>query len=171
MTKERERLVTDNMQLAHYIANCYRSMPVEFEDIRSAAYLGLVKAAGTFDAGKGIKFSTFAVRVIVNEILMQYRKQKRCRFVTISLEAPVLPEEDISLMDMIPDKRNPYEMVETMADIQAGIKSLSERERQVLRIKAADPDTSQTEIGEMMGVSQSAASRYLKRVREKVLAG
>lgn len=46
------------------------------EDLFSIGILGLVKATVNFDSGKGIKFSTFATRVIQNEILMTFRKKK-----------------------------------------------------------------------------------------------
>lgn len=77
MTEERQKLVTDNLGFAHMIANRYRSMNLEFDDIVSVAYVGLVRAANAFDPDRGFKFTTFAAKVITNEILYYARRQKK----------------------------------------------------------------------------------------------
>ena len=39
-------------------------MNLEMDDIYSAAYLGLIKAAEKFDKGRAVSFSTFAIKVM-----------------------------------------------------------------------------------------------------------
>ena len=43
----------------------------------SIGTIGLIKAVGTFDAEKGIRFATYASRCIENEILMYFRGRKK----------------------------------------------------------------------------------------------
>lgn len=169
MTKERQRLVEDNMQLAHFVANRYRSIPLEFDDIRSSAYLGLVKAADNFDDGKGTAFASFAVTVITNEILMYARRQKKHSRVTASLDAPLIPDEDISLMDVIPGTEDPYDMVELERDISRQTDCLNDTERKLLLIKLGRPDITQNELSEIIGITQSMISRKMKTIKRKIV--
>lgn len=169
MTKERQELVKDNIQLAHFVANRYRSMSLEFDDIRSSAYLGLVKAASNFDDGKGTTFATFAVTVITNEILMYARRQKKHNRVTASLDAPLISDEDISLMDVIPSTKDPYGVVELERDISRQIDCLNDTERKLLLVKLGRPDITQNELSEIIGITQSMVSRKMKTIRRKLV--
>lgn len=69
----RDRLVTDNLGLVHLCANRFRSRGVEYEELYSAGCIGLVKAASGFDENRGVKFSTYAVPVILGEIKRIFR--------------------------------------------------------------------------------------------------
>lgn len=74
MTKAQEKLVTDNVRLAYYIAGQHLILPKDERE--SAALFGLTKAALTFKPELGNQFSTLAGRCITNEIRMVYRKYK-----------------------------------------------------------------------------------------------
>lgn len=170
MTTEREVLVVDNIALAHYMANKYTNVQVEFEEIVSSAYVGLVKAALTFDFTKGYAFATYAGRVISNEILMFIRgERRRNKIQTISMESKILPEEDITLEDTICDKRNCYEELESLLDMQTKLQQLNEQDRKLVNIKLSDPDISQGELAEVFGHSQPYISRRLKNIKGKIV--
>ena len=64
----RDKLVTENLGLVHLCANRFRGRGVEYEELYSSGCVGLVKAAGAFDEERGVKFSTYAVPVILGEI-------------------------------------------------------------------------------------------------------
>ena len=68
-----EQLITDNLGLVHACANRFRNRGVEYEDLFQAGCVGLVKAAGGFDAGLGFRFSTYAVPAILGEIRRIFR--------------------------------------------------------------------------------------------------
>lgn len=68
-----ETLVTENLRLVHMCANRFRDRGIEYEELYSAGCLGLVKAAGNFDASLGFAFSTYAVPVIFGEIKRCFR--------------------------------------------------------------------------------------------------
>jgi RNA polymerase sporulation-specific sigma factor len=47
---------------------------MEYDDLVQAGSMGLVKAADRFDEGRGLKFSTYAVPLILGEIKMLFRE-------------------------------------------------------------------------------------------------
>ncbi len=48
--------------------------PIEIEDVAQVGRMAMVRAARTFDANRGVKFSTFAGNYIIHEILNDLRK-------------------------------------------------------------------------------------------------
>lgn len=69
----RDALVTENLGLVHLCANRFRGKGLEYEELYSAGCIGIVKAASAFDEGRGVKFSTYAVPVILGEIKRLFR--------------------------------------------------------------------------------------------------
>ena len=169
MTQEQKKIVEDNISLAHFMAHRYKNVPMEFDDIRSLAYMGLVKAAIHFNPDKQIQFSTFAGRCMMNEILYELRNRKKHSKVTASLDAEIIPGEDITLGEIIPDKRNPYESVLFQMDMKRNEALLDGTELRVLKVKMLDPDISQTDMGKELDISQSYISRVMESMREKML--
>ena len=66
-------LAEENIGLVHLCANKFRGRGIEYEELYSAGCMGLVKAIKGFDAGRGVKFSTYAVPVILGEIKRLFR--------------------------------------------------------------------------------------------------
>ncbi len=54
-------------------ANRFRGRGIEYDDLYGAGCIGLVKAASAFDPERGVKFSTYAVPVILGEIKRLFR--------------------------------------------------------------------------------------------------
>ena len=63
----------ENLGLVHLCANRFRGKGIEYDELYSAGCLGLVKAAKAFDSERGVKFSTYAVPVILGEIKRLFR--------------------------------------------------------------------------------------------------
>ncbi len=70
---DRERRVRENLGLAHACANRFRGRGVEYDDLFQAGCVGLVKAADGFEPARGLRFSTYAVPVILGEIKRIFR--------------------------------------------------------------------------------------------------
>ncbi len=70
---ETTRLVLEHEDLASRLARRFVRRRGEFEDLRQVALLALVRAADRFDAARGVKFSSFASKVVVGE-LKRYRR-------------------------------------------------------------------------------------------------
>ncbi len=70
-----EILIKENIPLARSLSkNFYQSINQDKEDIDMIATQGLLNALLQFDTSKNIKFSTFAVTVIKNELIREVRK-------------------------------------------------------------------------------------------------
>lgn len=63
----------ENLGLVHLCANKFRGRGIEYDDLYGAGCIGLVKAASAFDTERGVKFSTYAVPVILGEIKRLFR--------------------------------------------------------------------------------------------------
>ncbi|MGI5894141.1 MAG: sigma-70 family RNA polymerase sigma factor [Candidatus Merdivicinus sp.] len=72
-TAEREAFVAANLGLVHSLAHRMTGRGIEYEELYSAGCLGLVKAAEGFDENRGLKFSTYAVPVILGEMKRLFR--------------------------------------------------------------------------------------------------
>ncbi|MBP5579875.1 MAG: sigma-70 family RNA polymerase sigma factor [Ruminococcus sp.] len=63
----------ENLGLVHLCANRFRGRGIEYDDLFSAGCIGLLKAVKAFDSGRGVRFSTYAVPVILGEIKRLFR--------------------------------------------------------------------------------------------------
>lgn len=66
-------LAEKNLGLVHLCANRFRGKGIEYDDLYGAGCIGLVKACNAFDPERGVKFSTYAVPVILGEIKRLFR--------------------------------------------------------------------------------------------------
>lgn len=69
----RDETITANIGLVHTCANRFRGRGIEYDDLFQAGCMGLVKAYDAFDTERGVKFSTYAVPVILGEIKRLFR--------------------------------------------------------------------------------------------------
>lgn len=72
-TLKDDRMVEENLGLVHLCANRFKGKGIEYDDLYGAGCMGLVKAAAAFDRDRGVKFSTYAVPVILGEIKRLFR--------------------------------------------------------------------------------------------------
>ena len=70
---EDEDFIQNNLGLVHLCANKFRNKGIEYEEMFSAGCIGLVKAVKAFDPSRNVKFSTYAVPVILGEIKCLFR--------------------------------------------------------------------------------------------------
>lgn len=169
MDKEKEQLITENIRLAYYVAKRFLNSGIEYDDLVSVASLGLVKAAKKFNQEKGVQFHTFAMRVMTNEILMEMRSIRR-REQCVSLFERVLGEEDdVELLDMIPDEEDKFAIVEEADWLRRKMSCLNERERRVLKANLQYQGVAQDKKCVLLGISQSYYSRVVRSARNKIL--
>ena len=70
---DRNTFITENVGLVHACAHRFTGRGIEYEDLFQAGCMGLVKAYDAFDNERGVKFSTYAVPVILGEIRRLFR--------------------------------------------------------------------------------------------------
>lgn len=173
----KEILIERNLRLVAHIAKKYQNADEDMEDLISIGCIGLIKAIDTFDAGKG-RLATYACRCIDNELLMMLRsKRKTSR--EVSLFEPIGQDKEgneIHLMDVIeqhqPDIIENMELGRNIRRLWTLIdKQLTEREKQILVLRyglKGNPETTQSEIGALMGISRSYVSRIEKKALQKL---
>lgn len=161
---ERNQLIENYLPLAIKLAyEKKKLMPkkIDFEDLKSAAFFGLVDAAQKYNPSKS-SFGTYARFRIAGEIQdfirESYRDDSR---VHISLDQS--DEDGNCLVDSIVDKSSDFD-TELFEDMT---KKLTDLDRNILKMYYVD-EMSMKEIGCEMGVSESRISQLLKRSREKI---
>lgn len=74
VTKQKNKIdVTEHVGLVHLCANRFKNRGIEYEELYSAGCLGLLKAKEHFNPEFSVKFSTYAVPVILGEIKRLFR--------------------------------------------------------------------------------------------------
>ena len=99
----KNELIEHNLRLVAHIIKKYYSSSVQQDDLISIGTIGLIKAINTFDTDKGTRLATYAARCIENEILMQFRAQKKTAQ-DISVNEPIDTDSEgnpLTLMDII----------------------------------------------------------------------
>jgi RNA polymerase sigma factor (sigma-70 family) len=161
-------LVTENIGLANSLAQKYFNVPnVENDDVIQQARKGLVRAARAFDPAKG-KFSSFAWRVIQNELNDLYgRQMKVATNEAVSLDEPIGRDSagnDATRYDVMPDRteRGPLgiEREETAAIIKSAVDSLPEQPRTIVRMSMQGLDGE--EIAAKLGISRQRVNLVLQ---------
>lgn len=167
MTEKETRLVEENVPLAGYVAKRWvKQAGIEWEDALLEAEYGLVKAEMSFEEERGFCFSTYAVSVMENEIRMELRKRNRRKKV-VYFGDPVSGAEGLTLGDTIADTRDHFGMSETVHDLIRN-RDLTEKEREAILLRFQHPEKTQEECGQMIGIGQSAFSKYLNSARRKL---
>ncbi len=173
----RNTLIERNLRLVAYVAKKYNKENKETDDLISIGTIGLIKAVNTFKSNKNIRFATYAVRCIENEILMVMRSEKKL-VNEVSLEEPIGKDSEgneISLIDVIADENGDV-FSEVMKNINQkklynAIEKLTPREKEIiilrygLRNGKAIP---QREIAKKFKISRSYVSRIEKKALEKL---
>lgn len=73
MNRTDNKFIKDNLGLVHSLAARFKGRGIEYEELYAAGCEGLVKAAAGFDETRGLRFSTYAVPVILGEIKRLFR--------------------------------------------------------------------------------------------------
>ena len=71
--QERSRMIEENIGLVHACAHRFKGKGIEYDDLFQAGCMGLVKATDAFDTERGVRFSTYAVPVILGEMRRLFR--------------------------------------------------------------------------------------------------
>lgn len=70
----RDAFICENLGLVHACAKRFSGKGIEYDDLFQAGCVGLIKAADGFQPERGLKFSTYAVPLILGEIRHLFRE-------------------------------------------------------------------------------------------------
>lgn len=185
-----------NQKLIYKVANrLLRFEPntivkVDFEELIAAGWHALAKAINTYDYSKGWLFTTYAYKIIMNEMIQEIKRVKK-KVVTkidgekieslaihISMDAPIKNDNkgnDIYVSDMISDTADGPEAIMEKDSIKNVIMQcldeLNPTEKYVVIYRyGLDRDIilTQKEIAEKLNQSQANISKIEKTCRSKL---
>ena len=170
-------LIERNLRLVVYIAKRFENTGVNIEDLISIGTIGLIKAVNTYKAEKNIKLATYASRCIENEILMHLRKTSNQRG-EVSIDEPLNTDWDgneLLLSDVLGTEEDmvmkPLEEDTDRQLLSLALDRLEERERVIITLRFGldgNPERTQKEVADLLGISQSYISRLEKRIIERL---
>lgn len=167
----REELINHNINLViHVVKTRFYDTQYDMNDLVSEGIIGLMTAVDTFDYDITPKFSTYAVKVIENQILMLLRKPDKKN---ISLEETLYTkneENGLTLGDTLRDKNVDLEEEHLSKDLSQIIIKLideieDERERDIVKqtFGFGCERVSQRVLAEKYKVRQPTISRILSK--------
>ena len=137
----------ENIGLVHLCANKFRNRGIEYEELYSAGCIGLLKAVKSFDTERGVKFSTYAVPVILGEIKRLFRDGGTVK-VSRSLKELSLKIQKISEEFRTKNGREPTisELSQISGESEYDITESLCACQPVVSLTSSDDDESQTDI-------------------------
>ena len=170
----RGELIEHNLRLVVYIAKKFENTGADLDDLISVGAIGLIKAVQSFNVEKNIKLATYASRCIENEILMFIRKRSKQNF-EVSLDEPLNYDKDgneLLLADILEsDSEGASTELEKSSEnklLWNAIRKLNAREQKIMELRFGlngDEESTQKEVADMLGISQS----YISRIEKKIL--
>jgi len=180
----KDELFRWNTRLCGHIAQRFKNVD-DIDELIAIGNIGLLKAYNTFDVTKGFKFATYAARLIQNEILMYFRKEKKHNKVT-SYDIIISTDDDgseLHLLDRLaaPEENPLRDELENLGTILEKFKEecnadrrFGKRDLQIVDLIFYQKKT-QKDVAKVMKVSQSYVSRLegriilkLKRIANKL---
>ena len=180
----RDKLIKHNLRLVAHVVKKYYGGPIENDDLMSIGTIGLIKSVQSFNFERNTRFSTYSARCIENEVLMAMRKLKSTEN-TVYLEESIDAENQnskLTLKDSLQDDFEISEYCEARQQkddvLKLVLQKLDARQRQIIIMRYGlfgNPQQTQQQVCEILGISRSYVSRLEKRaveiLRQELLAG
>ncbi len=164
MTKqERDQFIEDNLPLVNKITCKYVKANTSrcFQDIFQTGCIGLIKAVDKFDSSLGFKFSTYAYRLIEEEIINNVNRKEEKMVDTIGIEEYINGYEGQTIEDTLKDESaEDFKFIEDDA-FKMLLKGLSEKQGRVIKLRFDDGLT-QLKVSEILGVTKQRVSQLEK---------
>ena len=173
LPEARDVLIEHNLRLVAYIAKRFENTGAGIEELISIGTVGLMKAVSSFKSDKNIKLATYASRCIENEILMFIRKSAAKKH-ELSIDEPLSVDYDgneLLVSDVLGSDidvvSRDIEDKEEKSILKEAVSDLSLRERIIIDMRfglSGNPEMTQKEVADAMGISQSYISRLEKKI-------
>jgi len=174
----REKLIEHNVRLVMKVVHSFKNPLYSKEELVSLGMIGLIKSVDTFDYTRGINFSTYANKCIVNEILMFLRNENKGQN-NISMQHTLIAgsksKRQINIEDVLEDESSDfvadYEKKELYLSLHKVIDKLPQKEQEIINLFFGLKDgrpLRQREIASILNISQSYVSRIVVKTLEKI---
>lgn len=175
LTAEQCQMAEDNIGLAYGTAwKMVTKSPLEFDDILSICFLGLIKAVQKFDPSKGFAFSTYAVSTM-RWMAFKEANPRKPQIKASYFEDLFSAEYESSWENMIADDTSLEDDITDsilIGQIREKINhmKMSPKSKEVLQIYFDNPDLTQEEVAKIAGCTQVTVSRTYKKLAEQYQA-
>lgn len=149
LNDEQRKLVEDNHNLIYFVGNKYVTNVDDYYDILA---ISLCKSAYKFKPELGFSFTTFAVKVMSNELFMEFRKNSRRG----KFESSWIPT-----LEYRTDGLDNFDQMITW-----DLSKLSKVEFRIMKLLYEGKN--QTEIANELGYKQGHISRMIRRCKVKL---
>ncbi len=173
----RNKLIEHNLRLVAHIVKKYDNK-TETDDLISIGTIGLIKGIDSYSSKNGTRITTYCARCIENEILMNYRNNKKNNK-NVSINEPIGFDKDgneITLLDILktpdPDFAMNIHKDNNIKLLKKYFNILNEREKEIIIKRYGlnnQEETTQKEIAKELNISRSYVSRIEKRALTKLL--
>ena len=172
-------MVEQNLQLVPYTLHKYVPKQVlrtnEWDDFYQIGCIGLMRAAATFDAARGVRFSTYAIKCILVSIRMHLRSKSAGKrggnAQTVSLDKPVplSSGNTVSVGDLVPDRHSNVESSYCASSIHDFLLSQARSNPHAASvIPVVLGQQSQRQVADRLGCTQPHVSRHVAILRQQV---
>lgn len=173
----RNKLIEHNLRLVAHIVKKYDNKS-ETDDLISIGTIGLIKGIDSFSNKNGARLTTYCARCIENEILMNYRNNKKNNK-NVSINEAIGYDKDgneITLLDILktpdPDFAMNIHKNNNLKLLKKYFNVLNEREKDIIIKRYGlnnQDEITQKEIAKELHISRSYVSRIEKRALTKLL--
>ena len=148
-TQARETFIKGNLRLVLSVIQRFNNRGENVDDLFQVGCIGLMKSIDNFDLSQNVKFSTYAVPMIIQD--------------PVSLFEPIYHDggDAIYVMDQISDAKNSDDSWLENISIKEAMKKLNDREKLILTLRFFNGRT-QMEVADEIGISQAQVSRLEK---------
>ena len=185
----REQFIKGNLRLVLSVIRRFSSAGENVDDLFQIGCIGLIKAIDHFNTELGVRFSTYAVPMIIGEIrrflrdnnsirvsrslrdtaykaiyareMLLKKNQKEPSITEVASEVGISREDTLYVMDQISDKKNREENCVEHLSLSDALKKLNAREHEIISLRFFEGKT-QMEVAELIGISQAQVSRLEK---------
>jgi len=180
-TEEKEVMAEENYSLVFYVVKMFQTSGIAYDELVSIAMVGYAKALNAFDTERNVKFSTYAINCIKNEILFFLRKEKNHMKNSFSMNTVLSTDKNgnnLSMEETVSNLDNgdiTLEQDVMLSDdihlLQKALDFLSDKEKYIITYRyGLDRGIvkTQREIADTIGMSQANVSKIEKNILDKI---
>jgi RNA polymerase primary sigma factor len=178
------KLIEANLRFVVAIARQYQGKGLAMDDLVSEGNIGLMKAAGKYDATRGLRFVNYAVVFVRRQIELALKKETGEQRVenrkdgqSRSVDAPLGSKTNVSLLSVLVDANAPQADERTINSavekaVEYALRSLDEREGRVVNayFGIEQDHLTMQEIADDMGLKRERVrqirDRAIRRLRK-----
>ncbi len=178
------KLIEANLRFVVAIARQYQGKGLAMDDLVSEGNIGLMKAAGKYDATRGLRFVNYAVVFVRRQIELALKKESGEQRVenrkdgqSRSVDAPLGSKTNVSLLSVLVDANAPQADERTINSavekaVEYALRSLDEREGRVVNayFGIEQDHLTMQEIADDMGLKRERVrqirDRAIRRLRK-----